>query len=247
MATMGAVGETPDGAAAGVMNGAMSAPYRRYALFMMTAVATLNFVDRQLLSMLLEPIKAEFALTDTQLGFLTGFAFAIFYTLVGFPLAKLADQGNRRNLVSAVIAIWSIMTALCGAAVGFWTLLAARIGVGAGEAGSGPAIQSMLADHYPPSERSSAIGIQSTGVYLGILIGNSVNGGVYGTMFPQREVDILAQPNRYYNPDIQGLTAIDHVFGRACDWVSAGSKAAVFPQFTSKPIETGLNLTGLFA
>jgi uncharacterized protein (DUF1501 family) len=80
-----------------------------------------------------------------------------------------------------------------------------------------------------------------------ILIGNSVNGGVYGTMFPQREVDILAQPNRYYNPDIQGLTAIDHAFGRACDWVSPGSKSAVFPQFASKPIETGLNLTGLFA
>jgi uncharacterized protein (DUF1501 family) len=80
-----------------------------------------------------------------------------------------------------------------------------------------------------------------------ILVGNSVNGGVYGTMFPQREVDVLAQPNRYYNPDIQGLTAIDHAFGRTCDWVSPGSKSAVFPQFASKPIETGLNLAGLLA
>ncbi|MEO6041685.1 MAG: MFS transporter [Croceibacterium sp.] len=145
---------------------------------MMTAVATLNFVDRQLLSMLLEPIKAEFALTDTQLGFLTGFAFATFYILIGFPLAKFADQGNRRNLIATVIAVWSVMTALCGSAVGFWSLLAARVGVGAGEAGSGPAIQSMLADHYAPRERSSAIGIQSTGVYLGILLGFLAGGWI---------------------------------------------------------------------
>jgi predicted MFS family arabinose efflux permease len=156
----------------------ISRAYRSYALFMMTAVATLNFVDRQLLSILLEPIKQEFHLSDTQLGFLTGFAFAIFYTLVGFPLAKAADQGNRRTLTAAVIALWSVMTALCGAATGFATLLLARIGVGIGEAGSGPAIQSMLADIYPPRERSSAIAIQSTGVYLGILLGFVAGGWI---------------------------------------------------------------------
>ena len=159
--------------------------YMRYSLAVFTGVATLNFVDRQLLSILVEPIKAEFALTDTQLGFLTGFAFAIFYTLVGFPLAKLADSGNRRTLIASVVSLWSLMTAMCGLAVGFWTLLLARIGVGIGEAGSGPAIQSILADHYPPRERSSAIGIQSTGVYLGILIG-FLSGGWINEFFGWR-------------------------------------------------------------
>src|SRR5687768_12138509 len=94
---------------------ALSPSYRRYALALMTLVAVLNFVDRQLLSILLEPIKAEFSLSDTQLGFLTGFAFAVFYAFMGFPLAKIADSGNRRNLVSVAIALWSGMTALCGA------------------------------------------------------------------------------------------------------------------------------------
>ena len=145
--------------------------YLRYSLAIFTTVSTLNFVDRQLLSILVEPIKAEFRLSDTELGFLTGFAFAIFYTLVGFPLARLADRGNRRSLVAAVVSLWSVMTALCGLATGFWTLLLARIGVGVGEAGSNPAVQSMLADQYAPRARSSAIAIQSTGIYFGILIG----------------------------------------------------------------------------
>lgn len=145
--------------------------YRRYVLFMLTLVATLNFVDRQLMSILLEPIKAEFGLSDTQLGFLTGFAFAIFYALMGFVLAKIADTGNRRTLIAVVIVLWSIMTALCGAAVGFITLLLARIGVGIGESGSAPAVQSMLADYYPPNKRASAISTQTIGVYAGILLG----------------------------------------------------------------------------
>jgi predicted MFS family arabinose efflux permease len=149
----------------------VSDAYRRYVLFMMTLVATLNFVDRQLMSILMEPIKAEFGLSDTQLGFLTGFAFAIFYAIMGFFLAKIADTGNRRTLIASVIVLWSIMTALCGAAVGFVTLLLARIGVGIGESGSAPAIQSMLADYYPPNRRASAISMQTIGVYAGILLG----------------------------------------------------------------------------
>ena len=157
--------------AAAVPGTTVSDAYRRYVLFMMTLVATLNFVDRQLMSILLEPIKAEFGLSDTQLGFLTGFAFAIFYAIMGFVLAKIADTGNRRTLIATVIVLWSVMTALCGAAVGFVTLLLARIGVGIGESGSAPAVQSMLADYYPPVKRASAISMQSIGVYAGILLG----------------------------------------------------------------------------
>lgn len=162
----------------GVDPATFSPGYKRYMLFMMMMVATLNFVDRQLMSILMEPIKAEFGLSDTQLGFLTGFAFAIFYATVGLPLAKIADRSDRRKLIAIVIILWSVMTALCGLAVGFATLLLARIGVGIGESGSGPAIQSMLSDSYPQKQRSSVIGTQSIGVYLGILLGFLLGGWI---------------------------------------------------------------------
>lgn len=152
--------------------------YAYYVLVMLTLVSTLNFVDRQLMSILLEPIKAEFRLSDTQLGFLTGFAFAIFYSIMGIPLAKFADQGNRSRLIAGVIIVWSLMTALCGFTVGFASLLVARIGVGIGEAGSAPAVQSQLADYFHPRRRASMIGLQATGVYLGILLGFLLGGWI---------------------------------------------------------------------
>jgi predicted MFS family arabinose efflux permease len=145
---------------------------------MLTLVSTLNFVDRQLMAILLEPIKAEFQLSDTQLGFLTGFAFSIFYAICGIPLAKLADQGNRSRLIAIVIIVWSVMTAFCGLTLGFVSLMLARIGVGIGEAGSAPAVQSQLADYYEPRRRASMVGLQSTGVYLGILLGFLLGGWI---------------------------------------------------------------------
>jgi predicted MFS family arabinose efflux permease len=152
--------------------------YRWFVLVMLTLVAIVNFVDRQLMSILMEPIKAEFALSDTQLGFLTGFAFAIFYAIMGIPLARLADQGNRRKLIAVVIALWSVMTAACGLATGFITLLIARIGVGIGEAGSAPAVQSLIGDYFEPRRRATAIALQSTGVYIGILLGFLLGGWI---------------------------------------------------------------------
>jgi len=156
----------------------VSRRYGYYVLVMLTLVSTLNFIDRQLLSILLEPIKAEFHLSDTQLGFLTGFAFAIFYSIMGIPLARLADSGNRSRLIAIVIIVWSVMTALCGLTVGFTSLLLARIGVGIGESGSAPAVQSQLADYFEPRRRASMIGLQSTGVYLGILFGFLLGGWI---------------------------------------------------------------------
>jgi predicted MFS family arabinose efflux permease len=158
--------------------GLFSRRYGYYVLVMLTLVSTLNFIDRQLMSILLEPIKAEFHLSDTQLGFLTGFAFAIFYSIMGIPLAKLADQGDRRKLITSVVIVWSAMTALCGVTVGFVSLMIARIGVGVGEAGSSPALQSQLADYFEPRRRASMIGVQSTGVYLGILLGFLLGGWI---------------------------------------------------------------------
>jgi predicted MFS family arabinose efflux permease len=155
-----------------------SVGYRNYVLFMLLCVSVLNLVDRQILAILLEPIKAEFDLSDTELGFLTGFSFALFYSIMGIPLARVADRGNRRNLIAFVIALWSAMTALCGAAVGYFSLLLARIGVGVGEAGSFPAGTSMLSDYFEPGRRATALSIQSVGVYVGILFGFLLGGWI---------------------------------------------------------------------
>ncbi len=106
--------------------------YRRYVLFILTLVYVFNFVDRQILVILQEPIKAELGLSDTQLGLLTGFAFALFYVVVGIPIARWADVGNRRNIVSLALVVWSGMTAVSGLAQNYTQLLLARIGVGVG-------------------------------------------------------------------------------------------------------------------
>jgi predicted MFS family arabinose efflux permease len=152
--------------------------YRRYVLFLLTIVYALNFVDRQILVILQESIKADMALSDAQLGLLTGFAFAIFYVSVGIPIARWADSGNRKNIVAGAIAVWSGMTALSGLTQNFYQLLLARIGVGVGEAGGSPPSHSILSDYYPAKERGRAMAIYSTGVYLGILIGFIVGGWV---------------------------------------------------------------------
>ena len=142
-----------------------------YALGILTIVYSINFIDRQLLSILQESIKADLMLSDAQLGLLTGFAFAVFYTFAGLPIASLADRSNRRNIVAISLAIWSGMTAISGLAQNYWQLLAARVGVGIGEAGGSPPSHSMISDIFPPDKRASAIGFYSTGISIGILFG----------------------------------------------------------------------------
>lgn len=111
---------------------------RRYTLFILVVVYTSNFVDRSIVNILLEPIKNDLGVSDTALGFLSGFAFAVFYATLGIPVAIWADRGNRRNIIALAVTIWSVMTALCGLAQNFWQLALARIGVGIGEAGASP-------------------------------------------------------------------------------------------------------------
>ena len=142
-----------------------------YALVILTIVYSINFIDRQLLSILQESIKADLMLSDAQLGLLTGFAFALFYTFAGLPIASLADRSNRRNIVAISLTIWSGMTAISGLAQNYWQLLAARVGVGIGEAGGSPPSHSMISDIFPPEKRASAIGFYSTGISIGILFG----------------------------------------------------------------------------
>ncbi|HZD53633.1 MAG TPA: MFS transporter, partial [Woeseiaceae bacterium] len=123
----------------------MSRPPRRYVLGLLVVVYTFNFIDRQILAILLPSIKAEFGLSDTALGFLAGSAFALFYATLGVPIALLADRWNRRNLIALALAIWSGMTALSGMAANVVQVALARIGVGVGEAGCSPPAHSMIA------------------------------------------------------------------------------------------------------
>ena len=150
--------------------------YRNYVLAMLTLVYVFNFVDRQLLVILQESIKKELHLSDTQLGLLSGFTFAIFYVTMGIPIARYADKGNRRNIVTAYLGIWSVMTAFSGLARNFVQLLLARIGVGVGEAGGSPSAHAMISDYFPIEKRSTALSVYSTGIYIGILIGFLMGG-----------------------------------------------------------------------
>lgn len=158
-----------------------SANYRRYVLVLLTLVYALNFIDRQILVILQESIKADMGLSDTQLGLLTGFAFAIFYVSVGIPIARWADVGNRKNIIALAITVWSGMTALSGLTQNYFQLLLARIGVGVGEAGGSPPAHSIISDYYPPEKRGTALSFYSTGVYIGILLGFLIGGWINHT------------------------------------------------------------------
>ncbi len=153
--------------------------YRYYVLVMLTVVSMINIMDRLILSILLEDIKAEFTFTDTQLGVLAGLAFALFYALMSIPIARWADISNRKNILAAALIIWSGMTALCGAATGFVSLFLARLGVGIGEAGGSPPSYSIIADYFKPSERARAMGVYVTGSVLGTG-GGLIVGGLLG-------------------------------------------------------------------
>ncbi len=151
---------------------------RRYAMVILAIVYMFNFIDRQILAILLPSIRQEFAASDAYLGFLTGTAFALFYVTLGIPIARYADRCNRRNLIAAAVALWSVMTAVSGLAMNTWQLLLARIGVGIGEAGCSPPAHSMIADLYPPESRSSAMGFYTLGISLGIMVAYLAGGWV---------------------------------------------------------------------
>lgn len=135
-------------------------------------VYTLNFIDRNLMGVLAQPIIQSFGLSDGQFGLLAGWPFAIFYAVMGLPIAMAADRYNRVQIISICIVLWSVMTALCGIAAGFWTLLMFRIGVAVGEAGCTPPANSIIGDYYPAKHRATALGIYGMGVTLGGVLAN---------------------------------------------------------------------------
>jgi len=150
--------------------------YKWYVLTILTIVYTFNFIDRQILVILAVPIKADLGLSDTQIGLLTGLAFAALYVVLGIPIARYADQNNRKNVVAASLAVWSTMTVLSGTATNFMQLLLTRIGVGIGEAGGSPPSHSIISDYFPPENRATALSIYSMGIYFGIFLGFIVGG-----------------------------------------------------------------------
>jgi MFS transporter, Spinster family, sphingosine-1-phosphate transporter len=157
----------------------LSSPrYRAYVLGMLVVVYVFNFLDRQIVTILAEPIKNDLGLNDTQIGLMTGLAFAIFYTVLGIPIARLADRANRVSIISAALVIWSGMTALCGMAQNFAQILAARIGVGVGEAGCSPPAHSLIADYFPPEKRASALSIYALGIPIGSILGLLAGGWI---------------------------------------------------------------------
>ncbi len=164
--------------------------YRAYVMFILVVVYTFNFIDRQIVGILAVPIKADLGLNDTQLSLMGGFAFALFYTFLGIPIAFLADRGNRTWIMTIALAVWSMMTAACGLAQNFWQLFFARLGVGVGEAGGVAPAYSLIADYYPPEQRARALGVYSFGIPIGGALG-IVLGGVLSSIAGWRTAFIV--------------------------------------------------------
>lgn len=156
----------------------LSRRYKIWLVGVLLLVNALNFADRAVLSVLAQSIKEDLQLTDAQLGILHGLGFAILYSVLGLPLGWLAERVSRKGLIAACVALWSLMTAACGYAAGFGSLLLGRVGVGVGEAGFQPSAYSLLADHFKANRRASIIAIVMLGSPLGFLIGQSVGGWV---------------------------------------------------------------------
>ena len=157
---------------------AASLGYRSYVLVVLVLVYTFNFIDRQIVGILAVPIKAELHLTDSQLGLMGGLAFALFYTLLGIPIARMADRVSRTGIMTVALALWSLMTAVCGLTHSFVQLFLARVGVGVGEAGGVAPAYSLICDYFPAKERARALSVYSfgipTGAALGIVLGGYI-------------------------------------------------------------------------
>ncbi len=168
--------------AAGRAGAGTTSAHARYTLGLLVLLYVINYVDRQILSVLLEPIKRDLGVSDTAMGLLTGLAFALFYTTAGIPIARLADSGSRRNVIVVGVVVWSAMTAFCGLARSYVQLVIARIGVGVGEATLSPAAHSLISDHFPPARRATALATYNIGGNVGIMLGFMAGGWIGDTL-----------------------------------------------------------------
>lgn len=216
--------------------------YRTYALCLLVSVYVLNFVDRQILTILAGPIAAELKFSDTELGFLTGPAFALFYTSAGIPIARWADVGVRRSIIALALFVWSGMTALTALAQNLSHVALARLGVGIGEAGGSPPAHSLISDLFPPERRASALSIYALGVPFGGALGTLL-GGWLGQLYGWRTAFLavglpgialaalvrftLREPPRTHAPNRQSIRAALGFMLRRRAFVHMGSGAAL--------------------
>ena len=198
---------------------------RLVILSTLVAVISLNIIDRQIIAILAEPIKRDLALSDTQLGLLTGLAFSLFYSMVGLPIARFADRGDRVRLLAAATFAWSLMTALGAAAVGYVTLLLARAGVAMGEAGCNPTTQSLLADYFPPEQRGLAQGILVTSIPISSLLALAIGGLVAEQLGWRWTLVAVAVPGLLLAPLILKLLPEPR---RTADQVGAAARAGMW-------------------
>ena len=210
--------------------------YRNYAMGLLLAISIMNYLDRQVVHILAEPIKNELGLADWQLGMLTGLAFGVLYTLLGLPIARLAERGNRPYIIATATAVWSLFTVLCGTVHSFWQLALARVGVGIGEAGCTPPAHSLIMDYTEPAKRGSALAFYGMGAPLGGLLGMAFGGlvadafgwraafllaGVPGLLFAILTFLTLKEPRRERPAQASGKLAENETLGAMLRLVSA--------------------------
>lgn len=169
--------------------------YAWYVVGVLTIAYVISFIDRQILNLLVGPIRRDLDISDTQMSLLMGFSFAVFYTFFGIPMGRLADLRSRRAIITVGIIFWSVMTASCGLARNFWQFLLMRMGVGVGEATLSPSAYSLISDYFPKENRATAISVYSMGIYLGSGLASLLGGLVIGFASAQgnRELPLVGQ------------------------------------------------------
>lgn len=220
--------------------------YRGYVLVLLVAVGVIGWVDRNVLAVLLESIRLELGLSDTELGLLGGAAFGLFYATLGLPVAWLADRTNRSRLLAGALALWSVTTALCGMASGFLTLFLARVGVGIGEAGGSPPSQSLVCDYFAPERRALALGVLYLYIPIGFLVG-FLSGGWLDELVGWRLAFVLVGLPGVLLALLLRLTLAEpprgHADGLACA-APVPSLVATLRHFLSRPALRHLPLAG---
>lgn len=161
-----------------------ASPYSWYVVFVLIVAYTFSFIDRQILTLLVGPIRETLKISDTQISLLHGLAFALFYSIMGIPIGRMVDSRKRTNIIAGGIAIWSVMTAVCGLAQNFFQLFLARIGVGVGEAALSPGAYSMISDEFPPEQRPRAMSLYISAAYVGGGIATIAGGALIAMMPP---------------------------------------------------------------
>jgi MFS family permease len=244
--------DTAIGAAPAAAPREVTRSYRAYALGLLVAIYTVNFLDRQIVTILIPSIKAELKLSDTEVGAMAGLWFALLYTTLGIPIARLADRGDRPWIMTASLAVWSGFTVLAGMAQNFIMLAISRAGVGIGEAGCTPTAHSLIAEYFPKNSRARAMAIYSMGISIGTLLGMAM-GGIIAAQWGWRAAFFVAGVPGLLLAVAAALTLIEprrHLKGEALKAATAASPylpiGQVMKVLANKPTFWFLALGGAF-